>query len=273
MKLTSAIATILVASIPSAFAFPMHQTSNEESKEESKPTPRSLDETLATTIDTLEVEADGSVSSGKMQIFQVVDEVNDEFSNSVTGIIKKAKTTKEPKITKDTKQPKTGTKTPKLSKCTIKMPKLPKGSTHPPGESEYALMRVSLEGSSDCSEVQSFFENNLCMDFNVVECSSSGSESSRSLESTSVLLQIFDATAESLSEYIEKNEKSLNKLWMEKLNIDKGSKESKGGADSQLLSIDDIFSTMIPSNEPSSLPSNLPSLLPSSEPSDIPSGE
>lgn len=58
---------------------------------------------------------------------------------------------------------------------------------------------------------------------------------------------------------------------MEKLNIDKGSKESKGGADSQLLSIDDIFSTMIPSTEPSSLPSNLPSSLPSFEPSDVPS--
>lgn len=217
MRFASAVATILVAYIPSAFALPsMHGTSNEVTEEGMQV--RSLDETLAKTIDTFAVESDGSVSSAeKLQTFEVVDEIDGDELSSATDIRKKAKTTKEPKIMKGTKQPKLETKTSKSSKCTklkgiLKMPKLPKGATHPPGESEYALMRVSLEGSSNCSEVQSFFENNLCMDFNLVECSSNGSESSLSLESTSVLLQVFDATAASLSEYIENNKKSLNKL-------------------------------------------------------------
>ena len=301
------------ACIPSAFALPTkHDTSNEVT-EEGIPV-RSLDETIENAIDTLAVEADGSVSSKKLQTFQVVGEINDELTDSATDITMKDKTTKaQEKLTKGTKEPKTGTKMPKSSQCTklkgmLKVPKIPKGATHPPGENDYAFMRVSLKGSDDCSEIQSFFEDSLCIDFNVVECNGFYDSS----ESSSVLLQVFDATAESLSEYIEKNEKSLNKLWMKKLDIEKGTKKSsqtaeslsdyieknekelnklwmkkldiekgtkapKGGANFQLLSINDIFSTMIPSMEPSSLPSTSPSSLPSNTPSnvpsDIPSGE
>ena len=258
MRFAYAVATILVAYIPSAFALPtMHDTSNEVKKEEEMQV-RSLDETLAKTIDTLAVEADGTVFSKKeLKTFQVVDEINDELS-SATDIAKKAKaTTKEPKMTKGTKQPKIGTKTPKSSKC-IKL----KGIIKKPNiATNYAFMRVSLQGSDDCSEIKSFFEDNLCIDFNLVECAKS--------ERTSVLLQVFSATAESLSVDIEKNEKSLNKLWMKKIDIDKGSKKSKGGKDVQLLFIDDIFSTM----KPSSVPSETPSDEPSDTPSDIPSGE
>ena len=280
-----------MACIPSAYALPAkHDTSKNEVIEEGMPPVRSLDETIGNVIDTLAVQTDGSVSSKEFQTFQVVDEINDELTASATEIAKKDKATKAPKLTKGTKQPKTGTKMPKSSKCTkfkgmIKTPKMPKGATIPPGERDYAFMRVSLKGSDDCSEIQSFFEDSLCMDFNLVECSSvsdsveNSSKLSRGLDavdvsfkSWSVIMQIFDVAAQSVSKKKERKkiEKKLKKLWKKEQEIDIDT----------LLSIDDIFSIMMPSAQPSSgssLPSSLPSFQPSdspsSAPSDISSGE
>ena len=278
MRLISAVNAILVACIPSAFALPTNSdTSNEVTEEQGRPPVRSLDKTLKNVIDTLAVEADGSVSSSKKtQTFQVVDEINDELTDSSTDIL-----TKKDKTSKAPKQPKFGTKMPKSSKCMIKMPKMPKGATLPPGESDYAYMRISLKGGDDCSEIQSFFEDNMCMAFKLLECRSvsasveNPSELSRnldaadvSLKSWSVIIQIFDTAAQSLSKKeTKKIEKKLKKLWKKEQEIDIDT----------LLSIDDIFSIMIPSAQPSSLPSLLPSFQPSSNPSsapsDIPSGE
>ena len=180
----------------------------------------------------------------------------------------KNKKSKMPKTAKASKAP------TKSSKCLrLKgMSKIPKASTTV--SKEYAFMRVTFKGSCDCDYLEVFFQEALCADINVEECISSNCSSDLFAQNSVVLLQVFGANYESLLKYIDKNEKGMNKKWVKTLAKKEATEPNFiKEKDPQLLSIDEIFSTMIPSMIPSDQPSLRPSVsdIPSSSPSLQPS--
>ncbi|GFH55357.1 hypothetical protein CTEN210_11833 [Chaetoceros tenuissimus] len=137
------------------------------------------------------------------------------------------------------------------------MDKKPKGTVASEEKESYAFMRLTMKGSCDCAFIQGFFEKSLCSEFNIEECSPDTSTcASNGL--TEVLLQVFDVTKVHLLKHMKKNKKELSKLWKRSLAMTE-----------KTVFIEEIFSTMVPSNVPSPSPSlsSKPSIEPSNRPS------